>query len=47
MPGGGVQGITGILVRPTILKQGRDAIAPEEGKISGTTEAGLVGIFFC
>ena len=47
MSGRGVQGITGILVRLAILKQGRDAIAPEEKKISGMTEAGLVGMFFC
>ena len=46
MPGRGVQGITGILVRPAILKQGRAAIAPEEEKISGMMEAGLVRMFF-
>ena len=46
MPGRGVQGITGILVRPAIFKQGRNVIASEEGKTYGMTEAGLVGMFF-
>ena len=46
MPRRGVQGTTGILVRPAILKQGRDAIAPEGGKRSGVTEAGVLGMFF-
>ena len=46
MPGRGIQGIGGILVRPAILDQGGDAIAPEEGKISGMTEAGVLGMVF-
>ena len=46
MPGRGVQGINGTLVRPATLRQEGDAIALEEGEISGVTEAGVVGMFF-
>ena len=46
MPRRGVQGINGTLVRPATLRQGGDAIALEEGEISGVTEAGVVGMFF-
>ena len=46
MPGRGVQGINGTLVRPATLRQEGDAIALEEGEISGVTEAWVVEMFF-
>ena len=46
MPGRGVQGINGTLVRPATLRQGGDTIALEKGEISRVTEAGVVRMFF-
>ena len=46
MPGRGVQGINGTLVRPATLRQGGDAIAVDKGEISPMTEAGVVRMFF-